>query len=488
MVLRAVVLCLCLYQVNPEDRNKRQINFGGTSSSSSFPSSSSSSSSSGGVSFTGQSNSGGSRRPNFGNNGQSNSGGGGRPNVGSNGTPNFGGSGGQSNFGNSGRPNSGGQSNQGSISSLKGILDTNPPPKETSVNTRFNRRKPKVRYGSFCTTPFGQPGSCRYIIDRQCRPLLNQILSQGVQSALPYIFAAIRSPCGFVGFDFSLCCPDQNQEQTTTTTQRPVQTSTTTTTTSSPSSERCGVGNSRRIVGGTFASAGTWPWAVIVGRPSGSSFQVVCGGTLVNRNTVISAAHCFNGGSDPTHIRAGDTDIRSSADGNGIDVRISAVNKHPSWNPTTLANDIVVLKLSQNLQYSTSVRWACLPFSYQNKDLASIMRNPDPTVVGWGSTAVGGGAETRLKQAQVPMVTQQSCESAYSSVGQVSIGSSKICAGTGGRDTCNGDSGGPLLSDHLEAGWTLVGITSFGVECARPEFPGVYTRVDKFLDWIQPQL
>ena len=63
-----------------------------------------------------------------------------------------------------------------------------------------------------------------------------------------------------------------------------------------------------------------------------------------------------------------------------------------------------------------------------------------------------------------------------------------MCAGKGGRDTCNGDSGGPLLADQLGGGWAVVGITSFGVDCAREDFPGVYTRVDQYLPWIRQYL
>ena len=116
-----------------------------------------------------------------------------------------------------------------------------------------------------------------------------------------------------------------------------------------------------------------------------------------------------------------------------------------------------------------------------------LLSSLDPVVVGWGATQTYGPAETVLRQATVPMVTSLQCRDSYSGV-EVSIDETKLCAGQGGTDTCNGDSGGPLLADRLGDRWSLLGITSFGVECARSDFPGVYTRVDKYLDFIKQNM
>ena len=122
-----------------------------------------------------------------------------------------------------------------------------------------------------------------------------------------------------------------------------------------------------------------------------------------------------------------------------------------------------------------------------------IVYNSSSPDTGWGSTATGGGSSNKLRQASVPMVTQASCSQAYSAISRVTIGETKVgyiiiisslsshycgqvCAGDGTRDTCNGDSGGAMLTSKLGGVWAVVGVTSFGVDCARPDFPGVYTR------------
>jgi len=124
------------------------------------------------------------------------------------------------------------------------------------------------RVGDRCTTPQRTAGSCQYIFARQCRPILTAILTQGVtQQLISYLIQAIRSPCGFLGFDFTLCCEDQNQITTqapttprpTTprpTTQRPTTqrpTTQTTQTTAAPQLDNCGTNANNRIVGGTEA-------------------------------------------------------------------------------------------------------------------------------------------------------------------------------------------------------------------------------------------
>jgi len=354
------------------------------------------------------------------------------------------------------------------------------------VNTNSRKR------GESCRTPLGEAGTCQYIFSSQCSSILQIILQQGVSpQVLAYLFQAIRSPCGFEGFDFTMCCADPNQPfQSSTSPPTPSPTpAPTPAPTPSPSGD-CGVSDRKKIVGGSESQPGAWPWAVIVGRRRFSSgFQVMCGGTLLNQDTVLTAAHCFDpipGGSGPNYVRLGDHDISTNSDGaTPVDIAISRTIQHPAWDSNTLDSDIAIVKLSQPVTYTRRIRRACLPDDYHDRDLSSLLANNNPFIIGWGSTSTGGGAQNALREARVPVVTQDTCARAYSAISRVTIGQDKVCAGDGTRDTCNGDSGGALLSSALGNTWSVIGVTSFGVDCARPDFPGVYTRVDEYLPWIR---
>jgi len=384
-----------------------------------------------------------------------------------------------------------------------------------SVNTRVFTRS----QGSQCRTPQGTSGSCQFIFHNTCRPVLNAILSQGLtQQILTYLIQAISQPCGFQNFDFTLCCEDNSQQITQAPTQPPTQPPTPAPTqaptqaptpaptqpptqpptpaptqvptpapTQPPPQPRCGVVQTR-IVGGVVARRGEWPWAVALGRSQfGGRFQVQCGGTLLDRNTVLTAAHCFDGFGGPNVVRLGDHDITTTSDGaQHRDISIQRTVQHPGWNSNTLENDICILKLSQPVTFTRDIQSCCLPVQYKDRELTSLFSNRKPWVVGWGSTSTGGGTTAILNKANVTMVTQQQCAEAYRSISRVTIGKTKICAGDGKRDTCNGDSGGGLFSNTLNGGaYSVVGVTSFGVECARADFPGVYTRVDEYLPWVE---
>jgi len=247
----------------------------------------------------------------------------------------------------------------------------------------------------------------------------------------------------------------------------------------------CGV-NARdpRIIGGTVATQGKWPWAVALGTyQEGDGFHVHCGGTLINEDTVLTAAICTRA----THVRLGDHDVTNPV--YAVFIRIDNMIPHPQYNSISQANDIAIGKLSRSVDYNRNISPACLPYSYGGQNLASLLVNPSPIVIGWGRTQPGGETSNVLRQANVPVVPQQECKNNYASFSTAVIDDTTICAGRGVRDACQGDSGGPLLSRKLQGGrWAVVGVTSWGKGCAKENFPGVYTRVDKYVDWIRQHM
>jgi len=387
--------------------------------------------------------------------------------------------------------NGGGSGNNGNKDdkNLLNILGKDAP----QINTRVSVR----RQGDSCVTPDGRRGTCSFLTERQCRPVLRRYRREGLSfSLLNYILAAIRSPCGYDRFDLTLCCQSRGGGGSGTTTRRPTTTTgrttttrrtTTTTTRRPPPSAQCGRSPFHtRIVGGKEARQGAWPWSAALGHPlSGGRFKVVCGGSLIDERHVLTAAHCFPGGrnSGITHARLGEHNVDSSRDGaSPEDVAISRVTNHRSYDADSLENDISVLRLSRSVRFSQEIAPVCLPDAYVGNDLTRV---GDPTVIGWGSTRTGGSTSSALRQAPIQVVDLNTCSRAYSQVQRVDIGSKQVCAGRGSTDTCTGDSGGPMMVPDRSGSWSVVGITSFGVECAREDFPGVYTRVSEYLQWIR---
>jgi secreted trypsin-like serine protease len=220
----------------------------------------------------------------------------------------------------------------------------------------------------------------------------------------------------------------------------------------------------QRIVGGTEAAPGAWPWAAAMTFRSGTGYFQYCGGALIAGQWVLTAAHC--------EVEVGDTiilgrhDLRTSA---GEEIRVDRVLTHRDYDPGTNDNDISLVHLERASGQAT------LPLGEDD-----IFAGEPVTVIGWGLTSEGGAASSALRQVSVPVVSQEDCAEAYV------LTPNMICAGfpEGGRDSCQGDSGGPLMALIGET-WAHVGIVSFGEGCARPNRPGVYTRTSRYVDWIE---
>ena len=148
-----------------------------------------------------------------------------------------------------------------------------------------------------------------------------------------------------------------------------------------------------------------------------------------------------------------------------------------------MKNDIALVRMVSTPRPALN-KPVCLPYSYVNVRPENLKEGG--VVIGWGAIDNHDKATVdTLREAILPIESVSSCNRKYSDT-NVNIGNDQICAGLGNKDTCEGDSGGPMLSLERDGSrWSIIGITSFGVDCADTRFPGVYTRVDKYLDWIE---
>lgn len=162
-------------------------------------------------------------------------------------------------------------------------------------------------------------------------------------------------------------------------------------------------------------------------------------------------------------------------DGNEQKIVLSKIIQHENYNSFTITNDISLLQVSKPFTFNQFVQPIALP-------KAGHAASGSCVVSGWGTTTEGGSSPDILMKVSVPIVSDDACRDAY---GQNDIRDSMLCAGVseGGKDSCQGDSGGPLACSDTGSTY-LAGVVSWGYGCARPSYPGVYTEVSYFVDWI----
>jgi len=231
-----------------------------------------------------------------------------------------------------------------------------------------------------------------------------------------------------------------------------------------------------RIVNGNETLPGAYPWAV------GIQFvdKLYCGGALVNKNFVITAAHCVKGiNHQRIKLIIGDHD-RTIHESRQETRYIRQVFIRPDFEKKTFNNDIALIKLDREVTFSNSIRPVCLP----NTDRS--YNNQFTTVVGWGKLSEGGLPANVLQEVSVPIITQRKCR--HNTKYRVKeITENMICAGydQGVIDACQGDSGGPMVWRASPGEpFTQIGIVSWGQGCARQGYPGVYTRIGRYIEWI----
>ncbi|XP_072587762.1 chymotrypsin-like protease CTRL-1 isoform X1 [Vulpes vulpes] len=283
---------------------------------------------------------------------------------------------------------------------------------------------------------------------------------------------------------------------------------------------------SQRIVNGENAVPGSWPWQVSLQDKSGFHF---CGGSLISQSWVVTAAHCNvipgrhvvvlgeydrSSNAEPlqvlsiSKVSVWATDMeRKSGQGRWVgsgDEEFRACPRlapsttinpagplpttilygpflvpqaitYPSWNPTTLNNDLTLLKLASPARYTQRISPVCL--ASPDEELPAGLKC---ATTGWGRlSGVGNVTPARLQQVALPLVTVNECRQYWGS----RITDAMICAGGSGASSCQGDSGGPLVCQKGNT-WVLIGIVSWGTTNCNVRQPAIYTRVSKFSTWI----
>jgi len=249
-----------------------------------------------------------------------------------------------------------------------------------------------------------------------------------------------------------------------------------------------------RIVGGTPAAQGAWPSQVaLIDRTRGTTYQgQFCGGTVIDRSWILTAAHCFHT-SDGRPLQTGDLwaavgrdRLRGASD--RAQIRVDRIVVHPGFDPASQADDLALVRLDKIAGPIVAV--------------PAVGPWPDQaTILGYGSfyegrlagralTPRGGPAaqtSDRLRRADVRLIDPGQCAD-RADTGEAWIGPDLICAAAEPEEACAGDSGGPLVAESASGNDRLIGTLSFGSGCAVDAPVAIYTPVGAYSDWIAATL
>ncbi len=231
-----------------------------------------------------------------------------------------------------------------------------------------------------------------------------------------------------------------------------------------------------KIVGGVEASQGELPFIVSL---RAKYYGHVCGGSLIAKDWVLTAAHCVKG-ININEIWVGLHDQKDSRSAEKFTITPSQIFAHKKYNSSTVDYDFALIRLNQNSSYA--------PVAFNTVELDLDNNTIISTTAGWGTLTENGSSPDLLQKVDVPLVSQKVCNAPESYDGEIT--DRMLCAGLpeGGKDACQGDSGGPLVVKQSNGKHVLVGVVSWGYGCARATKYGVYSKVNSVTAWINATL
>ncbi|XP_075221649.1 venom protease-like isoform X2 [Lycorma delicatula] len=248
----------------------------------------------------------------------------------------------------------------------------------------------------------------------------------------------------------------------------------------------CSISKVPLIVDGSPVSPREFPHQALLGYEGNNGIEWLCGGILISENYVLTAAHCIKTKrtskiGSPKVVLLGERNYESRTD-KPQEIGIAKIIIHPDYAKTRPYNDIALIKLGRNFTVNSYSRPACL--------LSNKAINTDKVIAtGWGSTENGGTTSKELLKVELNLIDNDKCNYFYSDLPN-GVDETMLCAGdlSGRKDTCRGDSGGPLqvkLSDPY-CMYGIIGVTSLGRynKCGTKQ-PSIFTRVSDYLPWIE---
>ncbi|KAK0182003.1 hypothetical protein PV327_000178 [Microctonus hyperodae] len=261
----------------------------------------------------------------------------------------------------------------------------------------------------------------------------------------------------------------------------------------------CGPLTEPKIFGGNETGVLDFPWMALIAYDIKGVKEFRCSGTIINKRYILTAAHCVTSLSPDvilSGVRVGEHDYTTERDcdldEDGLEIvcaekyqdfGIESFQFHDNYTKSKLHNDIALIRVDADIDFNPiNVKPICLPIG-----TAATLRARKLTVTGWGATELNSINSNKLLMVNLSPVSNEECAKVYKR--SKPIWYKQLCAGgESGKDSCGGDSGGPLQAPAMynhNPRFVQYGIVSYGTRyCGTRGYPGVYTRVSYFVDWI----